>query len=144
LAFGFYIQTGEFIHQYFNIPSIIFRGWAGFALIFISTLFIFSVITYVITKIFVRGPIKGIDRVLGLGFGALRGVAIVVAMLVVARGFGMDSSDTWQNSNHIDKFRPFIEVIDELFRDSGLIPSDDEPDFQQKLNEKAVQKLTET
>ncbi|MFT6409099.1 MAG: membrane protein required for colicin V production, partial [Arenicella sp.] len=80
LAFNYCGQAGEFIHQYINIPAPKFREWAGFALVFIATLFIFSVISYIITKIFVRGPIKGVDRVLGLGFGALRGAAIVVAL----------------------------------------------------------------
>lgn len=144
LAFNFCAQAGEFIHQYINIPAPKFREWAGFALVFVSTLFVFSVITYVITKVFVRGPIKGIDRVLGLGFGALRGAAIVVAVLVVARGFGMDSSEWWQNSQHIAKFKPFMTVVEELFPDSGLSPDENGTDLQQKMNEKAVKILTET
>jgi membrane protein required for colicin V production len=144
LAFNFCTQIGEFIHQYINIPAPKFREWAGFALVFVLTLFVFSVITYIVTKIFVRGPIKGVDRVLGLGFGALRGAAIVVAILVVARGFGMDSSDWWQDSNHIDKFEPFMQIVEDLFPDAGLSPDDDGLDFQQKLNERAVNILTET
>lgn len=125
LAFNFCTQAGEFIHQYINIPSPKFREWAGFAAVFISTLFIFSVIAYVVAKIFVRGPIKGVDRVLGLAFGGLRGVAIVVALLVVARGFGLESSDWWQNSQHVGKFEPFIKTVDDLFPNSGLTPQDD-------------------
>ncbi len=144
LAFSFCVPAGEFIHQYISIPAPKFREWAGFALVFISTLFAFSVITYVVTKVFVRGPIKGIDRVLGLAFGAVRGAAIVVAILVVARGFGMESSDWWQNSQHISKFEPFTKLVEELFPDSGLTPGDDGEGLQQKATEQALKALTET
>ncbi len=144
LAFNFCGQAGELIHQYINIPAPKFREWAGFAFVFISTLLIFSVITYVITKIFVRGPIKGVDRVLGLGFGALRGVAIVVAVLVVAKGFGLDSSDWWGNSQHIAKFEPFIHTVEELFPNSGLTPNEDGGGLTEKATEQALKVLTES
>jgi len=144
LAFNFCTQAGEFIHQYINIPAPKFREWAGFALVFIATLFLFSVITYIITKLFVRGPIKGVDRVLGLGFGALRGAAIVVALLVVAKGFGMESSEWWQNSQHISKFEPFVKTVEEMFPDSGLTPSEEGGDLKQKAAEKAIKVLTES
>ncbi len=144
LAFNFCNQAGEFIHQYIEIPAPKFREWAGFALVFISTLFVFSVITYIVTKVFVRGPIKGIDRVLGLGFGGVRGAAIVVALLVVAKGFGMESSDWWQNSQHIGKFEPFIETVEELFPNSGLTPSEEGGDLTQKATEQAIKVLTES
>lgn len=144
LAFNFCGQAGEFIHQYINIPAPRFREWAGFAVVFVSTLLIFSVITYAITKIFVRGPIKGVDRVLGLGFGALRGAAIVVAVLVVAKGFGMDSSEWWQNSQHIGKFEPFITTVEELFPDSGLTPNEEGGGLTEKATEQALKVLTES
>ena len=101
-------------------------------------------VTYVITKIFVRGPIKGVDRVLGLGFGALRGAAIVVAVLVVAKGFGMDSSEWWQNSQHISKFEPFIKTVEELFPDSGLTPNEEGGGLTEKATEQALKVLTES
>jgi len=124
LAFHFCVEVGEFIHQTISIPSPKFREWVGFGAVFISTLFIFAIISYVITKVFVRGPIKGVDRILGIGFGGLRGVAIVVALLVVGRGFGMENTDWWRNSQHIPKFEPFVGAVDELFPNSGLTPDD--------------------
>jgi membrane protein required for colicin V production len=143
LAKNCYSEAGAYIHQYINIPAPTFREWTGFALVFVSTLFIFSVISYVIIKIFVRGPIKGVDRTLGLGLGALRGAVIVVIVLVVARGFGLETADWWQNSLHIGKFEPFIPIVDELFPGSGLTPDDENPDFIQKAADQALEALTE-
>ena len=144
LAFNYCSEAGEFIHQYINIPAPNFRERAGFALVFITTLFIFSVVSYIITKIFVRGPIKGVDRVLGLGFGALRGAAIVVALLVVARGFGLETSDWWQNSQYLAKFEPFMETVETLFPDSGLTTGEEGGDLKQKVTDHALKTLGES
>ena len=124
LAFTFCAEAGEFLHQYIRIPNPKFREWAGFALIFIGMLFVFAIITFAVIKIFVRGPIKGVDRVLGVGFGALRAAAIIVAFLIVARGFGLQSSDWWQNSQHVGKFEPFLDPVENLFPESWQSESD--------------------
>lgn len=129
LAFTFCVEAGEFLSQYIDIPNQKFRTWAGFALVFVGTLFLFAVISFVLAKLFVRGPIKGIDRVLGIGFGAVRGGAIVVAFLIVARGLGMTNSDWWQNSKYLPYFLPASHYVEGLFpqgwqsdnlKDSGL------------------------
>jgi len=67
-----------------------------------------------------------------------------VALLVVAKGFGMESSDWWQNSQHIGKFEPFIETVEELFPNSGLTPSEEGGDLTQKATEQAIKVLTES
>jgi len=97
LGITFCHEAGDFIASYINIPADVFRVSAGFALIFIVTLFVFAIITFVITKLFVHGPIKGTDRVLGIAFGAVRAGAIVVAIILVTRGMGLDNSGWWQN-----------------------------------------------
>jgi uncharacterized membrane protein required for colicin V production len=78
-----------------------------------------------------------------LGFGGLRGVAIVVAVLVVAKGFGMETSEWWQNSQQIRKFEPFVKTVEELFPDSGLTPEEDDGDFTQTASEQAIKALVE-
>ena len=87
--------------------------------------------------------IKGIDRVLGLGFGALRGAAIVVALLVVARGFGLETSDWWKNSQYLAKFEPFMETVEALFPDSSLTPDEEGGSLKQKVTEHALKTLGE-
>jgi len=115
LAFTFCAHAGDFLNQYINIPNLKFRTWAGFSFVFIVTLFVFAIISYVITKVFVRGPIKGTDRVLGIGFGAARAAAIVVAILIVARGIGLESSGWWQSSQHLPRFLPLVSYVEALF-----------------------------
>lgn len=139
LAFTFCAQAGEFISQsIYHIPTPKFREWAGFALIFIGSLFLFAVISYAITKIFVKGPIKGVDRVLGVGFGAVRAAAIIVALLVVARGFGLNTSDWWSNSQHIAKFEPMMGYVEGLFPEKWQSQSDAQKDVNKVILDTAI------
>jgi len=114
LAITFCVEGGEFLAQYIDIPNLKFRTWAGFALIFISTLFLFAIISYIIAKVFVNGAVKGTDRLLGVGFGALRAAAIIVAFVLVGKGLGMESNGWWTSSNLISHFEPIAAYVDEL------------------------------
>lgn len=138
LATTFSVEAGEFINQFIHIPNPKFRMTAGFALIFLTTLFTFAVISYVLIKIFVRGPIKSVDRVLGIGFGVLRGGAIVVAVLIVARAAGFEDSDWWQNSMHIAKFEPFIEYAESLMPEGWRTELESEQTLQERVVDEAI------
>ncbi len=133
LGVTFCVEAGEFISQYVNIPNPKFRMSAGFALVFIGTLFAGAIISYTITKVFVRGPIRGIDRVLGIGFGAVRGAAIVVALLVVARAAGQESAGWWQSSGLVAKFRPFVTYAEELLPESWQTEINEEKSPQDRV-----------
>jgi len=123
LGITFCDPAGDFIAQYFSIPADQFRTAAGFALVFISTLFAFSLLSYLISKLLVKGAVKGTDRVLGIGFGLARGGAIVVALFLVARGMGMENSDWWQNSKYLGYFEPAANYVETMLPD-GLQSAD--------------------
>ena len=114
LGLTFCNQAGDWLGQFISIPAEAFRVSAGFALIFVSTLFIFSIISYVISKILVKGAIKGTDRVLGMGFGVLRAFAVVVVVMLVARGIGMQNNDWWKNSRYLGHFEPAANYVESL------------------------------
>ena len=138
LGITFCVNAGEFVAQYINIPNPKFRMSAGFALIFIGTLFAGAIISYIVTKVFVRGPVRGIDRVLGIGFGTVRGAAIVVALLVVARAAGQESSDWWQNSNLVAKFRPYVAYAESLLPESWQTEIESEQSPQERVVEQII------
>jgi len=143
LAFTFCAEAGEFINQYIHIPTPKFREWAGFALVFIASLFLFAVISFAITKLFVRGPIKGVDRVLGVGFGAVRAAAIIVALLVVARGFGMETSDWWKNSQYLAKFEPFMNYVEGLFPEKWQSQSESQKEINKAILDTAIESASD-
>lgn len=118
LAINFCAPVGEWIAQYISIPHQKFREWAGFAAIFIGTLFAFAFITYLVTKLLVRGPIKGLDRVLGVLTGAVRALAIIIVFLIVARGFNMQTQDWWMQSQIIPKMMPLVDFTERMLPDA--------------------------
>jgi len=141
LAFTFCAPAGDFLSQFIDIPNQKFRTWAGFALVFIATLFVFAIISFVVTKVFVRGPIKGTDRILGVGFGAVRAAAIVVAVLIVARGLGLESSDWWQNSKQLPRFVPLVNYVEALFPEDWRSQEADEMSLEQKVIQQTLKSL---
>ncbi|NND82489.1 MAG: CvpA family protein [Gammaproteobacteria bacterium] len=113
LALTFSTAAGEFIANYVTIPAEGFRTGAGFALVFIGSLFLFSIVSYLLTKFLVNAAIKGTDRVLGIGFGVVRAGAIVVALILVLRGMGMEHSEWWQQSIAIGWLEPSANYVEQ-------------------------------
>jgi len=128
LAIAFCHEAGEFLSHYINIPTETFRVWAGFALVFVSTLFAFAMLSMFLTKVFLHGPVKSLDRILGIGFGGLRAAAVVVLLMWVVRAMGMDEGEWWNNSSLLSRFEPALEFFEQqlpesLQRDAGADPS---------------------
>ncbi len=144
LGITFCVEAGELIHQYVRIPTPKFREWAGFAAVFILTLFLFAVISYMVYKFIVRGPIKGVDRVLGIGFGALRGIAIVVALLMVARALGMENSQWWSSAKHIPKFVPVMDFVEGMLPESLRREPTEPGSIQDQIQQRAIENLVES
>ncbi len=127
LAIAFCHEAGDLLGQYVNIPTETFRVWAGFALVFVSTLFAFAMLSMFLTKVFLHGPVKSLDRILGIGFGGLRAAAVVVLLMWVVRAMGMDEGDWWNNSSFLPRFEPALDFFEQqlpesLQRDAGADP----------------------
>ena len=139
LAVTYCQPAGEFISQYINIPADAFRTAAGFAFLFVSSLFVFSIISFVIKKLTSNNAIKGTDRALGLIFGALRAIAIVIAVMLVTRGMGMGQSDWWKNSALIGYFEPLANYVEEILPEQLRSSTNAEDVFPSEETETSAQ-----
>lgn len=74
------------------------RYAAGFVLVFIATIFICSLLAFVIKKLITAVGMRPADRVLGAAFGLVRGVVMVLAVTVVVGMTPARSANWWQDA----------------------------------------------
>jgi membrane protein required for colicin V production len=93
--------------------------------LFIATLIVGAIVNYVISSLVEKTGLSGTDRVLGVCFGALRGVLIVSAILFFLDTFtGFSQSTDWKQSQLIPQFSYIIRwFFDYLQSTSSFLPT---------------------
>jgi membrane protein required for colicin V production len=104
LAFVYGAGLAELFGDTFATPAA--RLMLGYALLFVAALLVGSLATWLIARA-VRGTgLSPTDRVLGMGFGVIRGVALC-CILVLLLGFTPFPQDPWwQQSRLVPGFTP--------------------------------------
>lgn len=122
IANHFYPYVANFLTQ---IESIYIRNGVAIAILFISTLIIGAIVSYLIGQLVDKTGLSGTDRVLGGCFGLLRGVLIVAALLFFVDTFtNFDQSDMWKDSQLIPHFGFIVEwFFQKIQENSSLLNS---------------------
>ncbi len=73
------------------------RSLAGYALVFVGVFLLLSVIGFAFSKLVKAVGLSFVDRALGMVFGVLRGVLIVVLLVLVAGATSLPSFAWWRD-----------------------------------------------
>lgn len=87
-----------------GIESPTIRLATSYAGVFIAVLIAGAILAHMLTLLVARTNLQGTDRMLGLVFGLLRGVLIVVALVLLARHTPLPEEEWWARSLLIPHF----------------------------------------
>lgn len=102
----FYYYLTDYL-TYFNDGFI--RNAVAIAILFIVTLIVCTIVSYVISLVITKTGLTGIDRLLGVCFGLLRGILVVAAILFFVDTFTpLSKNEIWHHSQLIPHFNYII------------------------------------
>jgi membrane protein required for colicin V production len=112
IAVTFPEPVAAMFSEHVSVPSV--RTGLAFVLLFVGTLVLSAVLVYLVGLLVDKTGLSGTDRLLGVVFGAARGV-IIAAMLVMLAGLTpMPRDPWWQNSSLLPHFQRVAEQLQTL------------------------------
>jgi membrane protein required for colicin V production len=115
VAILFYSHLSTLLANYIETPSI--RLFLAFFTLFAVTLILGALVNHVISSMVEKTGLTGTDRALGVVFGLLRGVAIVIVLVLGAGATPMPNDVWWQQSLLLEHFVELANSIKVLLPD---------------------------
>jgi membrane protein required for colicin V production len=75
------------------------RYAAGFALVFVGTVFAGSLVAFVVKKLIAAAGLRPADRLMGAAFGVIRGAVLLLAVTVVVGMTPLHASESWSEAS---------------------------------------------
>ncbi len=116
VSLAFAETASAYLANYVTVPSV--RLIIAFGGIFVVVLFLGGLVNLLVGRLVQSTGLSGTDRMVGVVFGVLRGVAIV-AVLVLLAGFTPLPDDPWWQQSVLV---PHIEILAQWLR--GFLPSE--------------------
>ena len=92
VAMLFFHELSNWLARWIDTPSI--RDVLGFAILFVATVLIGGLISYLAGQLVSKTGLSATDRALGMVFGIARGI-VIVAVLVMLAGLTTLPQDPW-------------------------------------------------
>ncbi|MCD8513348.1 MAG: CvpA family protein [Nitrincola sp.] len=114
----FYEVLADIISGYFDATPSVYQ-FVAFLILFIATLIVGNLIGSLFSSLIKLTGLSATDRVLGIGFGALRGGLVVVIMLVLLKMTPAIEDPWWSESQLIPHFLVMETWSRDMARDIG-------------------------
>jgi membrane protein required for colicin V production len=107
IAYQYGGNVAALMEDHISLPSA--RTAMGFTGLFIVVLLIGGLLNYLLGRLVESTGLSGTDRLLGGVFGAARGLALVVAVLLVAGFTPIPADPWWKDAQLVQRLMPFVE-----------------------------------
>lgn len=107
VAYHFGGDVAAMMEDAVSLPSA--RTAMGFTGLFVAVLLLGGLLNYLLGRLVETTGLSGTDRLLGGVFGAARGLALVVAALLVAGFTPIPADPWWQQSHTIARMMPLVD-----------------------------------
>lgn len=103
IAFAFVEDGAAYLSQYIGIPSV--RIILAFGVLFLCTLLLGGLVNIVVAQLVQHTGLSGTDRMLGILFGLLRGIALITILVLLAGLTPLPNDPWWQESLFLIHFQ---------------------------------------
>lgn len=142
VAYQYGGEVAGMMEDHVSLPSA--RAAMGFAGLFVSVLLVGGLLSYLIGRLVESTGLSGTDRMLGGVFGAARGLAIVVAVLLIAGFTPIPADPWWRESVLIHRLDPLLQRVVEFLPASIREQLDFEPMPDVPAQPKSLEKPEKT
>ena len=112
LAIGYADAVAAQLVDYIAVPSV--RRAAGFLLLLLATLIVGGLFSALVGKLVEGSDLGGTDRLLGVVFGLIRGVVVVVILVLLASLTPLPQDPWWQQSMLLPRFVELAVLVRDL------------------------------
>jgi len=116
ISFGFAPNLASSLLMSIESPPM--RLAAAMGILFILTLMVGALVSFLVRQFVSKTGLSGLDRILGMAIGLSLGLLVVIAMVFVAGLTNAPSYDWWQSSLLIERFESLAMWL------QGYLPDD--------------------
>ncbi len=109
VAYNYSPGLEPFLQKY--IQDLTVRKVSAFIIVLIGTLIAGGIFNAILSFILKRSGLSGTDRILGMGFGFIRGVFIVALIMVVIKMTSLPYQEYAKESKLYSKFDPLVNWL---------------------------------
>jgi membrane protein required for colicin V production len=125
VAYHFSGDVAALMEDSVTLPSA--RTAMGFSGLFVAVLLVGGLINYLLGRLVETTGLSGTDRLLGGVFGAARGLAMIVAVILVTGFTPIPSDPWWKESQSIQRLMPLVAWASEYLPETVVEHLDFEP-----------------
>lgn len=112
VAKWFYLDLANFLTDHISTPSL--RMGISWGALFFLTLTMSGLVNFLLSQFIERAGLSGMDRMMGMAFGAVRGVLVVSVLVISLKVFTPVEQDAWWQQSQL---KQHFELIGGWFYD---------------------------